>query len=236
MTASAHLRRHPRPATVTPARALGWFAAGWRLFLKNPLVWLAQALVLFLLLALASVLPLINKLTPPLAFPMLVAGMVASAARLDRGEQIYVGHLFEGVRRHAGNLLMVGGFYLLGALLGSLIADAAGGGERGALIFAAFWSMLVMALWFTPALVMLQDVAPLEAMQLSVRACLVNLPALAVFTIALCVLVWAAMLPYGLGMLVLVPVLAGSLLASWRDVFPAPPDSPAPADLASKEG
>ncbi len=227
MTASARAPNphcHPHPGAVTPARALRWFAFGWRLFLKNPLVWLAQAVVLLAILALAAVLPFINAIVAPLAFPMLIAGMVDSADRLDRGETIYVFHLFEGVRRHAGNLLVVGGFYLLGALLDGWLAHAVGVETYGsALLFTALWSMLILALWFAPALVMLQGVAPLEAMQLSVRACFANLPALIVFAVALCILVWVALLPYGLGMLVLVPVIAGTALASWRDVFSAPP-------------
>ena len=46
------------------------------------------------------------------------------------------------------------------------------------------------------------------------------------------VLVWVAMIPAGLGMLVLVPVIAGALYAAWKETFsplllPAPEDTPA---------
>ena len=45
----------------------------------------------------------------------------------------------------------------------------------GVLVFTVLWALLMMALWFAPALVMLHDVAPLDAMKLSARACMHNL-------------------------------------------------------------
>jgi hypothetical protein len=85
----------------------------------------------------------------------------------------------------------------------------------------------MMALWFAPALVMLHEVAPLDAMRLSARACFHNLLAFIVLAALLYVLVWVAMIPAGLGMLVLVPVIAGALYAAWKETFS--PLLPAPA-------
>ena len=70
-----------------------------------------------------------------------------------------------------------------------------------------------------PALVMLHEVAPLDAMKLSVRACVHNLLAFIVLAALLYVGVWVAMIPAGLGMLVLIPVIAGALYAAWKETF-----------------
>lgn len=246
MNPTQHAHRHPHPRDLPPAKGLEWLAAGWRTLLQAPGVWLAQALLYILVLFALGLVPLLGWAAVLVAFPVLSAGMVAGAAELAAGRPLKVGHLFEGLRRHAANLLIVGLFYLIGGLLAGLVAAAIGGSAAltgyvmGALaglglaiggvmlasfIFTILWVGLIMALWFAPALVLLHDVAPLEAMRLSVSACSHNLLCFGLLAVMLYVLIWVAMLPAGLGMLVLVPVLAGALFASYRDTFgeaPAP--------------
>ncbi len=259
---STQRRRHsppPVPGDVVPGHALRWLADGWKLFMKAPLVWASQAFVFFVIIAALGVLPLLGWAAAPIALPVLVAGMLSGAQMLDRGGVLRVSHLFDGIRHHAGNLLLVGSFHLLGALLAALIAAAIGGSAAltgmivgsahgagvaaggmmlGVLVFTVLWVLLMMALWFAPALVMLHDVAPLEAMLLSARACFHNLLAFIVLAALLYVLTWVAMIPFGLGMLVLIPVIAGALYAAWKETFAAllpalPPPSPdtSPAEL-----
>ncbi|TDN48633.1 putative membrane protein [Azoarcus indigens] len=234
----------PEIKPAAPGDALRWLATGWELFLRSPGTWLLQTLVLILILLALGMVPV----AVPVAFPLLAAGMVASAQRVERGEKLRVDHLFDGLRRHAGNLLLVGAFHLLGALFAALIAAAIGGSAMltgaivgaltgvglatggvmfGMLVFTVLWIMLMMALWFAPALVMLQDVAPLDAMKLSAQACFGSLLTFIIFAVMLYVLVWVAMIPAGLGMLLLVPVIAGAQLAAWRDLFSPRPALPA---------
>ena len=135
--------------------------------------------------------------------------------------------------RYALIAFAIGGSAMLtGMLVGAFagMGMAAGGMMFGVPVFTVLWVLLMMALWFAPALVMLHDVAPLEAMKLSAQACFQNLLTFGVLAALLYVLVWVAMLPAGLGMLVLVPVLAGALLAAWQDTFHARPALPAPAN------
>ena len=124
---NADRRRHsppPVPGDVAPGHALRWLADGWKLFMKAPLVWAIQALVFFVIIAVLGVLPLLGWAAAPIALPVLVAGMLSGAQILDRGGVLRVSHLFDGIRRHAGNLLLVGGFHLLGALLAAPLARA----------------------------------------------------------------------------------------------------------------
>ena len=247
----------PAPGDVVPGHALDWLAAGWRIFMRAPLVWALQALIFFVILAALGMVPFLGWAAAPVTLPVLVAGMLSGARTLDRGDRLHVGQLFDGLRQHAGNLLLVGLFHLLGLLLAALAAAAIGGSAMltgaaagalgaiagagvaaggmmlGVVVFTVLWALLMMALWFAPALVMLHEVAPLDAMRLSARACFHNLLAFVVLAALLYVLVWVAMIPAGLGMLVLVPMIAGALYAAWKETFspllPAPAAPPAPA-------
>lgn len=241
------------PGEVSPTRALQWIARGWTLFMKAPVIWMIQALIVFVVLTALSLLPLLGWAAAPIALPLLVAGMLSGAQALDHGEALRIDHLFDGIRRQPGPLLLVGSFHLLGALLAAMAAAAisgsavlagmvvgalpgvgvaAAGMMFGLLVFSVLWALLMMGLWFAPALVMLDGTAPLQALMLSVRTCFANFLTFVVLAGLLYVLIWVAMLPAGLGMLVLVPVLACALYASWQDSFVprlALPSPPAPA-------
>ena len=230
----------PAPGDVAPGHALNWLAEGWRLFMKAPGPWVIQALIFFVIIAALGMLPFLGWAAAPVALPVLVAGMLSGAQALDRGEPLRIDALFDGIRRHAGNLLLVGAFHLLGLLLAAMMAAAVGGSAAltgmavgalagagmaaggmmlGVVVFTVLWALLMMAMWFAPALVMLHGVAPLDAMKLSVRACFHNLLAFIVLAALLYVGVWVAMIPAGLGMLVLIPVIAGALYAAWKETF-----------------
>ena len=76
--------------------------------------------------------------------------------------------------------------------------------------------------WFVGTLVALGGVGPWEAIRLSARAALHNIGALLVFSLLLVPFGILAMIPMGLGLLVLLPVLSGASYASFADVFGAP--------------
>ncbi len=80
---------------------------------------------------------------------------------------------------------------------------------------------LNVAFWFVGTLVALAGLRPWDAVVLSARAGFGNLGALVLFTLVLVPVGMLAMLPMGLGLLVLLPVLSGASYASYEDVFGA---------------
>lgn len=82
-------------------------------------------------------------------------------------------------------------------------------------------ALVAMAYWFAPLLVVLNGEEPIAALKKSFRACWQNLGAVTIYGLILIGLAIVAAIPLGLGFLVLVPVMAGSWYASWREMFDA---------------
>jgi uncharacterized membrane protein len=78
---------------------------------------------------------------------------------------------------------------------------------------------LVAAYWFAPALVMIHDMAPIEAMKASFFACLRNLVPFLLYGLVMFIAAVIAVIPFGLGMLVWVPVAVASTYVAYRQIF-----------------
>jgi len=116
--------------------------------------------------------------------------------------------------------------FLGGGIAGGLVLAnplgagiALGGIAVGGLVWLLLSLLIVMAVWFAPALVVFNHMPPAAALKASFHACLKNLVSFLVYALLTMVLCFFAALPLGLGFLVLGPVLAGSVYASYRDTF-----------------
>lgn len=225
---------------VDAGRSIEWFKQGWALFTNNPGIWIAITVILMVIFIILSFVPLIGQLAANLLMPVFAAGVLLGCRSLHEGGELRVDHLFAGFKQNAGNLIMVGVFYLVGVVAIMAVGFVIGGGAAfsgammgrgpgvgmalGGLMFAflvmfVLMVPLLMAIWFAPALVVFKSIAPLEAMKASFSACVKNLVPFIVFGVISFVATIVAMIPFGLGMLVLVPVLFGSLYTSYVEIF-----------------
>lgn len=230
----------PAGRNVDAGRGLEWLKQGWQLFTKNPGIWIAIAVILMVIVVVLSLIPFIGALAVNFLMPVFAGGILLGCKSLTEGGDIAIDNLFAGFKQNTGNLIMVGVFYMVGVIIITALVFVIGGGAaltgglvgRGAgagmaiggfivamLVFLALLVPLAMAVWFAPALVVFRDVAPIEAMKASFFACLKNIAPLLVYGVILFVLCFIAMIPFGLGMLVMVPVMMGSLYASYVEIF-----------------
>jgi uncharacterized membrane protein len=232
------------PQTVSASRGLDWISEGFGLFRRNPLIWIVMLIIFLALLTLLSLIPVVGSIASLLLQPVLVGGMLAGCRSLEEGEDLRIEHLFDGFRRNTKQLAAVGLYAALGYLLiGLLIALAVGAGvslgyfggleKTQEMVFGgAFVSLLVvglfgmllavpimMATWFAPPLILFQDFPVLDAMKLSFSGCAHNLLPFLVYALAALLLGFIAMIPAGLGLLVLGPTLVGSVYAGYKDIF-----------------
>lgn len=230
---------------VESGRGLFWLTEGWRLFVRNPGTWVGIAVVLIVIYGALSLVPFLGQIAANLLAPIFTAGLLLGCRSLDNGGGIRLEHLFMGFRQNSGKLVMVGIFYLIGMSVALFIALFVGGGmavaggvlgHRGGLdgvmaagmfsgmlfmmlIFLVLTLPLLMAFWFAPALVLFRDMDPLPAMLRSFSASLANALPFLIYGIFSLVLLVLAAIPMGLGFLVAIPVLVGSLYASYVDIF-----------------
>ena len=120
--------RHPQPQRVSPAQALVWLKAGWGYFIGNPGIWIAISVIFIVMLFVLGLVPLLGWAVVLIGFPVMVAGMVLGCHAQARGEPLRIEHLFAGLKVHAGNLALVGVFYLLGGLIAGFVSVIIVGG------------------------------------------------------------------------------------------------------------
>ena len=117
--------------------------------------------------------------------------------------------------------LLVSGGVLGGVVTGKVagFGVALGGVMLAGLLVMVLSVPIIMATWYAPALVFFHDMKPIDAMKASFAAGARNWLAMCIFGVFLVVALFFAMLPVGMGLLLLLPVFSGAVYASYRDIF-----------------
>jgi hypothetical protein len=186
---------------------------------------------------------LLGTLLTALFWPVFVAGFCVGCRALDEGGELEIAHLFAGFRERLGPLLGVGALSLLASLIiGMVVGLGLGAGAftmmRGdpeamaalagttlallVLITMALLLPVMMAAWFAPALVVFQGEGVIDSMKGSFAGCLKNIVPFLVYGVVFFLLALLAMIPIGLGWLVLGPMLSASVYTSYRDIYLKP--------------
>jgi hypothetical protein len=222
------------------AQGWAWVVEGYRYFRRSAGLWILLTVIFFALIIGMQVIPLIGWIASTLLMPVLVGGFMAGCQAIERGGELELAHLFAGFRRNTAQLMLIGliGFLLtmaiavpaavvlgIGSFFAAMTGAAAGPSPYGAttvlsmLLVLALIIPVNMALWFAPALVMLQGQPAVRAMTQSFKACLRNIVPFLIYGVVLLVLGFIASLPLALGWLVLGPVILGSVYAAYRDIY-----------------
>lgn len=242
------------PGRVVPAgEGVTWIGEGWRLFVRAPLMWILSLLVLFVIFIVLGFIPVLGQIATFFLKPIFFAGYMVACHSLAEGGEFELEHLFVGFRERLGSLVILGlivfiAFAAIFAVTVGFIGVTVGlsmltrGAEDMAMAFAAsalyiaiallimlaLMIPLLMAYWFAPALIVLNGVAPWEALKASFGASLRNFVPFLVYGIVMALAAIVAVIPLGLGMLVWVPVAIASTYAAYRAIFLAPAQAAPP--------
>ncbi|RIX48491.1 MAG: hypothetical protein D3M94_06310 [Rhodocyclales bacterium GT-UBC] len=225
---------------VDPGACFDWLRQGWAMFMVNPGVWIGCSVLLLIIQMAFNVVPIFGQFAAYLLVPLFGAGMVQVCRHIAQERPAEIADLFAGFRHNAGPLIMVGLFFAGGVFgLAFIAVILVNGGVFGsginAKVFSAsinFGSVMlagllvavlsipvIMATWFAPALVFLHDMKPVAAIRASFDAGFKNWLVMIVFGTFLIVALFFAMLPLGLGLILLLPIFSGAVYASYRDIF-----------------
>lgn len=228
--------------TVPAQNSWKWNVEGWNLFKRQPRIWIALIVVFIVISIALAFIPILGLLASMVLGPVFVAGVMIGCRAQDEGGELKIEHLFAGFRSRFGTLLTVGLLYLAATAVIALIAGLVtgvkllsllGGGasDPGAVLSAAMTLLLAllimlalmvpvfMAIWFAPPLVVFHQLGALEALKSSFAGCLKNTVPFLVYGVILLVASIVASIPFGLGWLVLGPLIAASIYTAYRDIF-----------------
>ncbi|HYA21321.1 MAG TPA: BPSS1780 family membrane protein [Burkholderiales bacterium] len=231
------------PRQVAAGQGWQWIVEGFELFKKSPIIWVALSIILLLIAFIAwRYIPILGPFLLYLLWPVFVGGLMIGCQAQQNGAELEIAHLFAGFRKNTNSLVALGGINIVGNLIIGFVILVLGGGamfgmvkggqpDIGAMASAlsgamlallvglALYVPLAMALWFAPALAVLNDMQPVPALKSSFDACLKNIIPFLIYGIALTVLSIIACIPLFLGFLVLIPVIFTSIYASYRDIY-----------------
>jgi uncharacterized membrane protein len=234
--------------SVSAGAGWRWIAEGWRIFTQAPLMWILSMVVLIIVMIVMNLVPILGGLAFQLLQTVIWAGFIAACRALETGGDFEIEHLMAGFTHRFGSLMGVSlifvglgivlamayfgavGFSVVGAALSGdneavrrALLGSVGIAVIGALVVLLVAVPLVAAYWFAPALVFMHGVGPVESMKASLGACLRNIVPFLVYGLIMFVLLIIAMIPFGLGMLVMIPLSITSAYASYRDIFTEEP-------------
>jgi uncharacterized membrane protein len=231
--------------SVDLGKGLAWYGDGWAIFMRSPGMWIVFMILLLVIAVVLGLVPLLGSLLLALILPGLIGGVLYAARELSEQREMDISHLFIAFKEiEMRNSVLVLGAVMLGAnilimlitlvLVGSSMG-AAGMMQQGQhdmmaagfgvgmllalLLVSGLGLLLSMAFFYAVPLVMFTGAKPLDAIRSSFSACITNILPLLVFGVVYIVLATIAMIPLGLGLLVLLPVTFGAIYASYRDVF-----------------
>jgi hypothetical protein len=231
----------PGGRSIPAGNALLWISSAWGLFKQRIGLWIGFAVVWLLTLLMSSRIPVVSGLLVAFVTFMLVAGLIHSSDLLRRKGTFSFGDFFAAFQRKTAPMLiaslmafaflfasnaisgLIGGEALVRMLVGGFGPGAAVDiGMRvilGMLIAFAGFIIYSMSIWFAPALIMMHDVAPFEALKMSFFACLKNLLPGVVFFVVMMLVMGISAIPLGLGLLVTLPVFLICYYTSYHDIF-----------------
>lgn len=239
-------RRRMTVARPPAGEGMAWLRESWRLFKQSPVAWMGMTALAFLVMLLLG--SYVHRGVVEILSPIMVAGYMSASLAASRGEPVTFLHLGAGFRRGLATLIGVGVIYFAGTLLLDLLArQISGAGIQqlmelarqdpasidpvqaralldqalpGLLAALILLTPLLMATWFAPALALFDGFGVLNSLWWSLWGCVVNWRPMAVYVAVFTPIAFIAVLiPFGLGLLVFLPLFMIATFLAYRSMF-----------------
>lgn len=224
---AAHL--HPR--VVPWSHAFAWYEEAMRLFKLAPRTFVGVAFLTIATELLLKAAPGVLALSGEIVTPLVACGLLYASAAADRRETPSLSVVLQVFRAGASAIAAIVAASLVAftaqALAGWWIADAnlleyEGMAQLSTAVVLgvyAFGTLAALPVTFVPLLVLFERVSVREAFVISGIAFAQNTLPLIVYGAASLVLICFGLLTAGIGLVIVLPLLAASSYAAWKDVF-----------------
>ena len=230
--------------TVASGRGSAWLTEGFSYFKKSAGIWIGACFILLILSAASSVIPFMG-LVFQLFLPVVFAGLILGCEEIDNGGDLNIKHMIAGFNNNLGSLILLGVLYTFGQVLiliamAILLVITIDGSELITrlmdkdiqvitenyltlliiiLVGLMLYVPLLMAFWFGPTLIILEEQGAVVAMKNSFKGCLVNVIPFLIYGVVGMVLCILATIPLMLGWFILTPMIIASLYIAYKDIF-----------------
>ena len=231
-----------RVAELPASRGIAWFGESFRLLRQAPATWLAICAAWLVLTLGLMIVPIVGAVASNFLQPVFFASFAIIAYKQSTGERISVGDLWSGFRHHVRELVNLGALLLMVQLAIVIFMVVLGlptltNTERELtmqeyveLLQGKEWILavgfLMMALvrglvWFAAPLITFHGMSTTQAMRWSLYAAIANIGAMLVYGTLLLGLFLVAVIPWALGLILVVPLAVISTYVGYREVFEA---------------
>jgi hypothetical protein len=231
-----------RVAELKAGRGAGWLGEAFNIFRRAPIAWIGLCSGWLIITLGLFLVPFIGGVIANFLQPVFFASFAIAAFKQAAGEPVLMGDLFSGFRRNVRALINLGALLLIAeiaifALLAVMGLPVAGAenrdftlkdyvesfkGKEWILLLGFVLTAIVKgALWFAPQLIAFHDMGTTQAMRWSVYAAISNLGAMIIYGFSLAALMVVGIIPWGLGLFVVFPMMVISTFVGYREVFEA---------------
>ncbi|SUD89899.1 BPSS1780 family membrane protein [Psychrobacter phenylpyruvicus] len=237
----------PEPRSCSAGSGVKWLTEAATLFKQRWLLWVGIGLF-YLALIMVTQLSEYTSFIISLLSIIFMAGFIQGAATQATGGELKFGHLFAGFKTHFFPLIILILLYCLALFIlviiavlfvaglsstGTAFADLGQYGESQVLEIIGLSLLMIlmiipaiMSIFFAPALVVLHDVKPLKAMEMSFKGCLKNIAPIIVYLIVgTIVFLVGSVITLAVGVVALIPIFMITYYTSYRDVWTDQPVS-----------
>ena len=219
--------------------AKNWLLSGWDTFKQSPITWSLMVLI-FTIFYVVGMNSHIGKAIAALLTPVFAGGIYVSVNKRDNGESIAIENLFSMFKdsQKLKQLLIIGGIgvavvgltYIAQNMVGSDYEMRYKSGndisysENKTTTLGATLSSIITWSWgfsslFSIPLVAIKNQMAIKSLKNSFSASLINLPSLIVFYGLGFMLMILGTIPFGLGLLVVLPVLFCASYFAFKTVY-----------------
>lgn len=240
----------PDGQSVGFGQGMTWITDAFAIFMKAPGAWVLFALVMFVAMMALSMVPFVGQLGINLLLPIVLAGVMTVSRNLERNEPLKSEDFMVGFSGQPMPLIVVGAIYMgvtlvilavffviviatIGTAILAGLSDPGNVSEMltagsflmlmvAGLVALALYIPLVMAFWFAVPLVHFHGMDPVAAMKSSFMGCLRNILPFLLYGVVSFVLLVLAVIPLGLGLLVMMPLLMITVYTGYKDIYLKP--------------